>query len=76
MTKLDRTADGARDTVALLEAFVRTDIRGFYAVLHNCDPEPTIFCLASAWLGLVEMQGLDAADLIASMRNSTEENQR
>lgn len=65
-----RNADGARDTVALLEALVRNDVAGAQAVLSNCDPEPTIFCLASAWIGLAREQGLDPLDLIAHMRKS------
>lgn len=65
-----RTADGARDTIALLEALLRNDIVGAHAVLDHCDPAPTIFALASAWIALVEMQRLDSGQLIADMRRS------
>jgi hypothetical protein len=63
-----RAEDGARDTIALLDALVRNDVVGAQTILCHCDPEPTIFCLASAWMSLVEMQGLDAGELIDGMR--------
>ncbi|WP_327139380.1 hypothetical protein [Nocardia sp. NBC_01327] len=65
-----RTADGARDTVALLEALVRNDAVGAQSIVDHCDPMPTVFCLASAWVALVEHQGLDAGELIETMRRS------
>lgn len=65
-----RTDDGARDTIALLDSLSRNDLVGAQTILDHCDQLPTIFCLASAWLALVEMQGLDAGELIDSMRKS------
>lgn len=70
MSDQSRTDDGGRDTVALLEAFVRGDLIGAQAVLDHCDPGPTIFALASAWLALVEFKNLDAGELLDSMRQS------
>lgn len=67
-----RTADGARDTIALLEALVSNDIPGAEAIINHCDPQPTMFCLASAWISLAEYAGLDIRDSLAQMRAVTE----
>ncbi|MEV6432875.1 hypothetical protein [Nocardia sp. NPDC051463] len=63
-----RTNAGARSTIDLLDAFVRGDVKTVHAVLNDCDPAPTIFCLASAWMALVEMQGLNPDQLLGQMR--------
>lgn len=70
MTDQARTDDGARDTIALLTALAHNDVAGAHAVLDHCDPVPTIFALASAWLALVEFKNLDAGELLDSMRQS------
>lgn len=64
-----RTSDGARDTVALLEALTRNDVVAAQTVLDHCDPGPTIFCLASAWITLAEYARFDTADLLVQMRH-------
>lgn len=66
----DRKADGARDTVALLDSLIRNDFAGANAIVNHCDTQPTVLALASAWIALADMQGLDKAALIASMRKA------
>lgn len=65
-----RRDDGARDTVALLEALTRNDMVGARAVLDHCDPSRTMLGLATAWIALCDMHGLDKRELIASMRRA------
>lgn len=67
----DQTArkdDGARDTVALLDALTRGDITGAQTIIDHCDPGPTIVALASAWISLADYLGGNTGELIASMR--------
>ncbi len=64
--------DGARAAVALLESLTRNDIVGARTVLDHCDPRTTILALATAWLTLCELHGLDAGELITSMRRANE----
>lgn len=66
----DRRDDGARDTVALLEALTRNDMVGARAVLDRCDPPRTMLGLATAWIALCDMHSLDKTELIASMRRA------
>lgn len=70
MTEPIRAEDGARDALALLEAFVRNDLVDAQAVLEHCDPASTICGLASAWVALVEFKQLNARELLDSMRDS------
>lgn len=67
-----RTAAGANSTIDLLDALNRNDYVTAQTVLNDCDPAPTMFGLASAWLALVEMQGLDPDALLGSMRVSAD----
>lgn len=63
-----RTQSGARSAVDLLNALTRNDVAVAQAVLDNCDAGSTIFALASAWIALVEMQGLNTTALLDQMR--------
>jgi hypothetical protein len=63
-----RTADAARDSLALREALARNDAAGAQVIIDHCDPVPTVFCLASAWLRPVEHQGLNAGQILADMQ--------
>lgn len=68
-----RTADGARDTIAILEALTRDDLVAAQTVLDHCDAAPMIFGLASAFISLAEYAGLDTEDLLAQMRQAVDE---
>ena len=64
-----RTQSGARSTVLLLDALIRNDVGEAETILDGCDAAPTMFGLASAWISLAEHAGLDARELLESMRS-------
>lgn len=67
-----RTISGMRSSTNLLDALVRNDGPAAQQILDDCDAGPTLFGLASAWLTIVNMQGMDAADLVRQMQSTTD----
>ncbi|MET8648499.1 hypothetical protein [Nocardia aurea] len=68
----DRTVAGGIAAVELLDALVNNRVERAQKVLDGCDPMPTIFALASAWITLAQFTEFDIEDLLRQMRSTNE----
>ncbi|MGI5223260.1 hypothetical protein [Nocardia sp. CA-290969] len=65
-----RTIAGMRSAVNVLEAIHRNEAARATDLINACDGPPEIYALATAWLSIVAMQGLDAVELMGQMRST------